>query len=223
MLIALEDILDDIVYYIKRGTIKIKLDLGLNDKAITLIDEHSIHPNEEITFGGSTLLHFSAEHGNIEMFKSLLKRGGSPYVVNSKGEGLIHFAAREGHSDFMRYLMTNHDMDIDQIMNDHWTPLFYAWLNNHINVIEYCLETKADMNHVDKYLRTPLHWATKARSPDAVRILLDNNAKYDMKDIEDKTAEQLNKDIDEITDLFVEADTKRQIKLKKAKTKFKCS
>ena len=49
------------------------------------------------------------------------------------------------------------------------------------------------MNHVDKYLRTPLHWATKARSPDAVRILLDNIARYDLKDIEDKTAEQLNR------------------------------
>ena len=121
-------------------------------------------------------MHFSAEHGNIPMFKSLVKRGGSPYVVNAKGEGLMHLAAREGHIDYMKHLMENYDMDIDQIMSDHWTPLFYACLNNHVNVIEYCLEVKSDINHVDKFLRTPLHWATKSRAPDAVRILLDKDA-----------------------------------------------
>lgn len=72
--------------------------------------------------------------------------------------------------------MTQYEFEIDCVMNDHWTPLFYACLNNHIDVINYCLESKADINHVDKFLRTPLHWATKSRAPDSVRILLEKEA-----------------------------------------------
>lgn len=68
-------------------------------------------------------MHLTAEFDNIKLCKQLIRRGGSPFVVNTKAEGLMHFAAREGHVDFMQYLIKSHDMEIDQIMNDHWTPL----------------------------------------------------------------------------------------------------
>lgn len=73
---------------------------SLNEKVIELLEECKIHPNEEIKNNGNTLMHFSAEHGNIHILKyplfiisrHLTKRGGSPYVVNQKGEGIMHLA-----------------------------------------------------------------------------------------------------------------------------------
>jgi ankyrin repeat protein len=126
-------------------------------------------------------------------------------------------AAREGHIDYIKYVVSKYEIDIDQIMNDHWTPLFYACLNNHISVIDYLIEKKSNINHLDKFLRTPLHWATKSRAPDAVRILLKHEARYDLFDVEGKKAEDMNLGYDEITELYLNAETERQIKLKKQK------
>jgi ankyrin repeat protein len=109
--------MDDLVYHIRRGN---------NKKAISIIDQYNLHPNEEMQHNGNTIMHFTAEYDNIPLLKQMTRRGGSPFVVNHKAEGLMHFAAREGHVDFLSYLHANHDVDIDQIMNDHWTPLFYA-------------------------------------------------------------------------------------------------
>lgn len=106
-------------------------------------------------------------------------------------------------------------MDVDQTMNDFWTPIFYASLNNHIGVIEYLISLNADINHVDRFLRTPMHWATKSRAPDAVRILLHKGSKWDCKDVEGKKPEELNQGYEEIEEIYLNFETERQLKLKK--------
>ena len=127
----------------------------------------------------------------------------------------MHLAAREGHLDYLHFLLQTYDMDIDMIMNDYWTPLFYASLNNHIGVIEFWIKQNSDVNHVDKFLRSALHWATKSRAPDAVKLLLNKGTKWDLKDIEGKTPEDMNQGYEEITKIYVDFDTQRKLKIKK--------
>ena len=134
----MDDVIDDLLYHVRRGN---------NNKATKIIDEHNLHPNEEILSisyadNGSTIMHMTAEFDNIKLFKQLTRRGGSPYVVNGKAEGLLHLAAREGHVDFMQHLLENYDMDIDQIMNDHWTPLCKLLITFHMILIYSLCMTK---------------------------------------------------------------------------------
>ena len=115
----------------------------------------------------------------------------------------MHLAAREGHLEYIQFWLTTYEMDIDQVMKDYWTPLFYASLNNHVSVIEYLVKKGWDINHVDKFLRTPLHWATKSRATESVKILLKHGAKTDLKDVEGKKALDMNQGFDDIKFFYV--------------------
>ncbi|CAM9273865.1 unnamed protein product, partial [Sphacelaria rigidula] len=47
---------------------------------------------------------------------------------------------------------------------------------NHVEIIEYLLQSGAPVDCVDKCLRTPLHWAVISGNLDATQLLLENGA-----------------------------------------------
>jgi ankyrin repeat protein len=59
------------------------------------------------------------------------------------------------------------------------TPLYWACLNNNLELVKLLLEHGAQesVNKVNKYGRTPLHWACEENNINIVKLLLNNGAK----------------------------------------------
>ena len=55
---------------------------------------------------GGTALHFASYNGFAEVVNELLKRGADPSLLNSKGETLLHIAARRGAVAVVKVLST---------------------------------------------------------------------------------------------------------------------
>ena len=89
---------------------------------------------------------WAAEHGEIDMLKSLIKK--YPCLLNHKdkdGYSPLHKAVSENHRDCVRYLIAA-GADISTQSNTKWQPLHSAcqWNNKEIAMI--LIENGADVN-----------------------------------------------------------------------------
>ena len=58
-------------------------------------------------------------------------------------------------------------------MMDGWSALFYATANGYIFSVEVLVkEGHCNINHLDKYLRTALHWACRYNNKEMVEKLV---------------------------------------------------
>ena len=105
-------------------------------------------------------------------------------------------AAREGKVDVIKYFLEFHrdKIQIDSVMMDNWTPFFYASVNGYLLTVDVLAkEGKCNVNHMDKFNRTALHWAARYNNVAMVRKLLDLGVNYDIKDVEGLSAFDLAK------------------------------
>jgi hypothetical protein len=78
----------------------------------------------------------SAENGDINVVKSLLKAGVSPNFSNGDGETALMAAARKGNSEMARLLLSA-GADVNSQSKYGQTPLRAAEINKHYNLVEY--------------------------------------------------------------------------------------
>ena len=88
---------------------------------------------------GSTLMHFAAENGDLEMVKVLLEYGANPSVQNNAKEAPIHIAVGQGYTDIARLLLDCDSSYKDILDKQDRTPLHYAARNNQVEMIELLL------------------------------------------------------------------------------------
>jgi len=105
-------------------------------------------------------IHIAAKAGNLEKVKALLNA--NPDLVNSKDTASYTEFSYKGQ-----------------------TPLHWAAYENHTNVVELLLVSKADVNARDSFNKTPLFYA--ASDPDVVKLLLANKADVNAKDNSGRT------------------------------------
>lgn len=96
----------------------------------------------------------------------------------------LSFAAREGHINDVIRLIDVDKVDVD-IRDNHsgLTPLFFATINNNIEIVVKLINSGADINlqdHRDGW--TPLHHAVFNHRIDIVKLLLINGANVNMID-----------------------------------------
>jgi ankyrin repeat protein len=194
--------LDVMKFLLDRGAdINIKTTQLLNSDSID-IDDEKVIPNETTDDHKITPLHICAELGDVETVKFLLDSGANAsenkynqsalhYGVRSKNieliellvsrgfevdlfgtDGLtpIHEAAKLGLFDVVKMLLNVLGKPLQTKRGR--SLLHCAAYGGNVELIQYCLDAKYQLNNADVLGWTPLHYAAEGGNIEAVNLLL---------------------------------------------------
>ena len=103
-----------------------------------LISDMKCDPNIETPKYGMTPLHFSARRGCLPIAKFLVEQGCDPMAKNKiHGNNALHFAAREGELEVVKFFIEECDCSPHVKGYLDRTPLQWAGVQNHLEVVEY--------------------------------------------------------------------------------------
>ncbi|XP_063164470.1 ankyrin repeat domain-containing protein 16 [Candoia aspera] len=92
------------------------------------------------------------------------------------GDTLLHFAARHGRLDILRYLAETVGMDVELVNWDYKRPLHEAASMGHPDCVSYLLERGATVDCLKKADWTPLMMACTRRNLEIIRDLVQHGA-----------------------------------------------
>ena len=152
---------DEIVYLIMRGRLK-----DLQDE---IIMDQEFHKDVILKDTGEGLLHVCAEANKLEIFKYFVQIYECNIMPkNYCGETPFHVAAREGNISFVRHYIDNYQksrkdkFDVNHRNNDGWDAMMYATQNGNASIVEYLVtDARANLDSVDEFKRSCLHWACR--------------------------------------------------------------
>lgn len=139
-------------------------------------------------FHNYTALHWTAMDGRVDIAKALIAKGADVNAVSKEKVTPLFFAAQNGHAPMVKLLL-EHGADTsircayseDACLHGD-NPLHVACRNKHKSVVELLVVATKNINARDGFERTPLHYATKAKAPEIVQLLLAHGADPDLKD-----------------------------------------
>lgn len=159
-------------------------DVGSQPAIDILLDNG--HDIDEIDSQGRTALHHAICSGHEEIILHLLSRGASIATPDRTGASPLHYAVRWGGSDAVLRRLVKKNGCVNAVDRLGRTPLHYAASKKSIMSDMYILiNNGAKLNSVDARGLTPLHLAARLGNESLVRILLESDAKHDIKDIDD--------------------------------------
>ncbi|XP_039906283.1 ankyrin repeat domain-containing protein 16 isoform X3 [Simochromis diagramma] len=92
------------------------------------------------------------------------------------GDTLLHYAARHGHLDIVKYLIKRVGVDVEVYNNDYKRPLHEAASMSHKDCVSYLLQEGAKVDSLKKADWTPLMMACTRRNLDVIQELLCHGA-----------------------------------------------
>jgi len=146
----------------------------------------------------------SAGDRALKMVRFLVEHGADPTIQNNKGTDAIQKAEGSRFMDIAEYMrekagrLNLFDMirlgNIDEIKKfvkktpeavnqDFYShlPLQEAIRLDQLDIAEYLIKAKADVNGIDGHQRTPLYIAAMTEKPEAIKLLIANGAKINRK------------------------------------------
>jgi glycerophosphodiester phosphodiesterase len=123
----------------------------------------------------SAVLALAVKANFIEVVRILVSAGIDINYQDEQGETALHVAARLGHADCARLLMSGSAAqvaDTELAENTYsWTPLFIACVDGHFPIVELLLDANADADRVDSSGWTPKeHAALRGHVDIAARL-----------------------------------------------------
>eukprot|EP00941_MAST-03F_sp_MAST-3F-sp1_P004548 g4548.t1 len=107
-----------------------------------------------------------------ELRSLLLERDRKIAQLESLIESPLHAACINGDKSLVATLI-NSGMEVDTRDNKYSaTPLIAAVISNQKEIVSYLIDASADCDASDKFGRTALHYAVRARNPEIVREIL---------------------------------------------------
>lgn len=88
---------------------------------------------------GSSLLHYAAAEGYMDMVDFLIRSGIDVNVTNNDRETPLFFAARHGQLEVLQYLL-HYGANVDAKSKDGWTPLSYLFGMQFTQALADCAE-----------------------------------------------------------------------------------
>lgn len=96
--------------------------------------------------------------------------------MDSNGWTALHHASYNGDLESAALLIKDGSANVNAYSNQQRTPLHFAALNNHKEVIQLLLSNGAELEWVDEQKCTPLHLACKRGHIESVALLLTSGA-----------------------------------------------
>src|SRR3954452_16748908 len=121
-----------------------------------VVDEHLVEEVPHQLYVGDTALHLAAAALRSLAVGALIEAGADANAENRRGATALHYAC-----------------DARPKAGKTWNP------SRQRSVIELLLDARSDIEHKDKAGAAALHRAVRARSPEAVRCLLERGARVD--------------------------------------------
>lgn len=111
----------------------------------------------------ASLLHLAASYGEVNLFHTLLEMGFREDHTNHNQWDILMFAAANGYIDILRAASTKIKPERFKVKDKYARNLFHvAAINGQLDVIKTLMSLKLDiLNDVDKYGKTPLHYAAE--------------------------------------------------------------
>ena len=161
-------------------------------------------------YDGRTMLHLSSAEGNVKVVQALLSEGADVNAQDRWGAGPLHDAVAESHIQVIDILssqgaelnyddpagmlcgaaadgnldklrqLINHGISPNACDYDGRTALHLAASEGIVNVIEFLVANKADVNVIDRWNNTPLDDAVKYVRELAAKLLYDHGGKLNL-------------------------------------------
>lgn len=143
--------------------------------------------NEE--WDGATLLIQAVRRGKYALAMWLLDHGADALVVDNSGRGALHWAAMEGHSNLLEFLlgrMPEGQVPLNQGDMGGDAPLHLAAYNGHLPAIRLLVRAQADPHAANSLGYTPAELADVRRMWHVSRYLREYRQQE-----EDRSAEEM--------------------------------
>lgn len=119
----------------------------------------------------------AAENGNLEEVQRLVAAGAKVndywFTYCAAGDKPFSIAARNGHSEVVKWFVTEGLVDINSEDGNHNTLLHCAAAGGHLELVDWLVNVGgADINHADSFGNTPLHIAAAHGRLDVVKWLV---------------------------------------------------
>ncbi|XP_067648869.1 uncharacterized protein [Haliotis asinina] len=121
---------------------------------------------------GMTPLMTSAMHGRRELFDFLVRMGANVSLVDDGGDNILHYASAYDESEIVRYIISEHIVDINSRGENGTTPLMTAAFHGHIAVLDLLVRNGGRTDIVDDNGRNILHWASSGGHLKTVKHIL---------------------------------------------------
>ena len=131
--------------------------------------------NESTTKNGRSLLHWAADYGNLDIYKSIMDKVPDKNPKDKEGITPLHCAADVGHPDICQLILKN-TADKCPKDKDGYTPLHCSARKGHTLIHKMIMETLEDKNPAAIKLEagyTPLHAAARNGQVEVCRLIMD--------------------------------------------------
>ncbi|XP_030959587.1 ankyrin repeat-containing protein P16F5.05c isoform X1 [Quercus lobata] len=145
-------------------------------------------PSSETTSDQVEALLEAARYDDLDDVVSLASSGVSLDSKDSLGRTALHMAAANGHLDVVEYLINRgvvmivkllkeqfceflvllYEQDLNAINEEKNTPLHWACLNGHIEVVKKLILAGANVTELNSYERTPMDEAVSGGKMDVI-------------------------------------------------------
>jgi ankyrin repeat protein len=125
----------------------------------------------------SAPIHLAAKFGHIEMVEELLNRGVDIDIQDNNGVTPLLFSSYQ-QPEVTKYLI-NRGADVNISNNVGFTLLFHSVIGGNNELLQLCLDHKADVEPAIEGNIVPLHSAASYGRAEIAKILIDNGAKVE--------------------------------------------
>lgn len=162
---------------------------GNNDECIKLLNEGA-NANDFLHLKEGTALTFAASLGRLEICKIFLNYGAKMEKQDYYGNNALHNAANKGHINICEMFLNN-GIDVNIKTKFKSTPLICSITgsyceNKYYELVKLFIDNNAYINDADEGYNTALHWATIKGKIEICKLLIDNGADVNNKNIYDE-------------------------------------
>lgn len=163
-----------------------------NAQCASLLIEKGANVNVKDNSKNSPLF-YSSYGGHLPCISLLLKNGAKITDINSEGRSVLHAAAWCGSIRACETLIEASPPLIDKTCSNGRTALHRAVSRDHVKLVQYLIETSADIEAADSDGATPIMLACFYQKIESVKCLLELNASTDGVDELERSIEDYTK------------------------------